>query len=113
MGIEEKIFEIQLKRGVFETAEVDFAAGLAQLAIDKGYASLSNRQRAILEPYLSVPCSGVTDPGGYHNDCSVLLEGKKLLEAYEQSFDSDSLMCEDCRGEEGYYEYQWQKISEE
>ncbi|PMR67100.1 hypothetical protein [Halomonas heilongjiangensis] len=113
MGIEEKIFETQLENGVFDAAEVDFAEGLARLAVDKGYDSLSPKQKAVLEPYLSAYCSGVTDPGGHHNECDALLEGEDLLEAYQLSEDSQSLMCESCRSDQGYYQHQWQRISEE
>ena len=113
MRIEEKIFKIQLEKGVFDSAKVDFAAGLAKLAIDKGYDSLSSKQKTILEPYLSAKCSGVTDPGGYHNDCDVLLEGNDLLEAYQLSDDSETLMCETCRDEKAQYAHEWQKILDE
>lgn len=113
MGIEEKIFETELEHCVFEAAEVDFAEGLARLAVDKGYDSLSPKQKAVLEPYLSAYCSGVTDPGGHHYECDALLEGEDLLEAYQLSEDSQSLMCESCRSDQGYYQHQWQRISEE
>ncbi len=113
MGVEEKIFETQLEKGVFDAAEVGFAEGLARLAVDKGYGSLSSKQKAILEPYLSVCCSGVTDPGGHHNNCDTSLGGEELLEAYQLNDDSESLMCESCRSDQGYYEHQWQRISEE
>lgn len=113
MRVEEKIFQTQLEKGVFDAAEVNFADGLARLAIDKGYNSLSSKQKNILEPYLSVHCSGVTDPGGHPNDCDTLLEGEGLLEAYQLCDDSESLICESCRSEEGYYEHQRQKIRNE
>jgi len=113
MGIEEKIFETQLENGVFDDADVDFAEGLAQSAVDKGFDSLSPKQKAVLQPYLSAYCSGVTDPGGHHNECDALLEGEELLEAYQLSEDSQSLMCESCRSDQGYYQHQWQRISEE
>jgi hypothetical protein len=113
MGIKEEILATQLEKGVFDDAEVSFAAGIAQSAVDKGYDSLSSKQKAILNPYLSVYCSGLTDPGGHHNDCEALLEGEDLFDAYQLSLDSGSLMCESCRSDEGYYEHQWQKISDE
>lgn len=113
MGIEEKIFETQLDNGVFDAADVDFAEGLARLAVDRGFDSLSSKQKAVLEPYLSAYCSGVTDPGGHHNECDASLEGEDLLEAYQLSEDSQSLMCESCRSDQGYYQHQWQRISEE
>lgn len=45
MRIEEKIFKIQLEKGASESVEVNFIAGLAQLAIDKGYDLLSEKER--------------------------------------------------------------------
>lgn len=113
MGIEEKILKTSLEHCVFEAAEVDFAEGLAQLAVDKGYHSLSPKQKAVLDPYLSISCSGVTDPGGHHNGCDTLLEGEALIEAYELSEDNQSLVCESCRDEQGFYQHQWEKISKE
>lgn len=113
MGVAERIFQTQLKKGVFDSAGVDFAKGLAQLAIDKGFDSLSQKQKNVLMPYFSMQCSGITDPGGHHNDCSIILEGEALLDAYELSDDSNSLICESCREEQSYFERQWQRISQE
>lgn len=113
MGIEERIFQTQLEKGIFDSAEIGFAKGLAQLAVDKGYGSLSPKQKNVLTPYLSVNCSGITDPGGHHNNCSAILEGQALLDAYELSDDSGSLMCESCRDEQSYFEHEWQRISQE
>lgn len=113
MKIEEKIFVVQLKNDFFADAEVDFTKGLAQRAVDHGYDSLSDKQKLILEPYLSICCSGVTDPGGNHNHCEVLLQKEALLEACQWSNDGESLMCEKCRDEQSLYEHQWQKISDE
>lgn len=113
MGVIEEIFAIQLAKDVFNTAKVDFTKGLAQLAIDKGYSSLSPKQKAVLESYLSVSCSGIIDPGGHHHNCEVLLQKEDLLEAYQFSEDNESLMCAGCRSDQSYYEYQWQRISDE
>lgn len=54
-------------------------------------------------------CSGHTDPGGYHNDCSRELSGDELLNAYEQCGDPDCLQCESCIAEAGYDQHLWDK----
>ncbi|WP_082388967.1 hypothetical protein [Cobetia sp. UCD-24C] len=113
MSVEKEILEQQLVRGIFENAAFDGTEGIARLAIDRGYDALTTRQKNVINPYLTQPCSGVTNPGGHHNECTNVLEGRELLAAYHQSFDTDSLLCEACRGEEGYYENQWAKISQE
>ena len=113
MSIEEEVFAIQLEKGVYEDAEVPFAKGLAQLSVDKGYDELSSKQKAILAQYLSVCCSGHTDPGGNFNECKTVMEGNDLLEAYQLSYDSGSLKCESCSEEESFQAHQWQKILDE
>lgn len=113
MGIEEKILEQQLSRGIFESVEFSGAEGIAKRAVANGFNSLSAKQKAVLESFLSKTCSGVTDPGGHHNGCSAELEGKALLDAYHRCDDAEYLICESCNNEEGHYAYQWEKISKE
>mgnify|MGYP005861348325 CR=1 FL=1 len=113
MGIEEGILEYQLSHGVFENASFAGTEGIAKLAVEKGFNTLSPKQKAILEPYLTVSCSGYTDPGGNFNACSVELQGQELLDAYQQSDDAESIICDSCNSEVGYFEHQWNKISEE
>src|SRR5690606_26039437 len=113
MSVEEKILEQQIARGVFENAEFSGTEGIAKLAIDKGFQTLSEKQQKVLEPYLSTVCSGVTDPGGHHNECSAQLDGQELLDAYLRCEDVESLTCESCYNEEGHYAHQWEQISQE
>ncbi|WP_237673432.1 hypothetical protein [Vreelandella profundi] len=113
MGIEEKILQEQLTRGVFDNAEFAGTEGIAKLAVSEGFSTLSLKQKAVLEPYLSSTCSGVTDPGGHHNKCTAELEGEALLDAYHRCDDAESLICDSCDSEEGYYAHQWEKISKE
>jgi hypothetical protein len=113
MSIEEQILKAELEKGVFDNAEIDIAEGIAKLAVDKGYDSLSDKQKGVLSSFLSVCCSGLTDPGGHFNECKVVLDGRELLDAYEQNFDSDCLMCEDCRNEQSDHQRQWEKMSDE
>jgi len=113
MGIEEKILEQQIARGVFDNAEFSGTEGIAKRAVAERFSSLSPKQKAVLEPYLSITCSGVTDPGGHHNGCTAELEGEALLDAYRRCEDTESLICDSCNSEEGYYAHQWDKISKE
>jgi hypothetical protein len=113
MSVEDKILEQQIARGVFENAEFSGSEGIAKLAVAKGFSTLSTKQQQVLKPYLSTVCSGVTDPGGHHNECTVQLEGEVLLDAYHRCEDTESLTCDGCDNEEGYYAHQWEKISKE
>ncbi|EKO3695199.1 hypothetical protein P0F40_003341 [Vibrio metschnikovii] len=113
MSIEEAILQYQLEHGVFESAKFSGTEGIVKCAITKGFNSLTLKQKAVLGPYLSTTCSGVTDPGGYHKDCSVVLEGEALLDAYNRCDDIECLTCDSCNSEEGYYAHQWDRISRE
>lgn len=95
MAVEDDILEIQLKNDTFH-GEDGKVSGIAKLAVDKGFDTLSVAQKKVLQPFLTQPCEGVTDPGGFHNGCEVQLSGAELLDAYE---DFDSLRCERCRDE--------------
>ncbi|WP_220492860.1 MULTISPECIES: hypothetical protein [unclassified Pseudoalteromonas] len=68
MEVVEKILDYQLTHSVFDNATFSGTDGIAKLAINKGFNTLSPKQKSVLEPYLSTTCSGVTDPGGYHMD---------------------------------------------
>ena len=113
MSIKEKILEQQLSRGVFDYASFAGTEGIAKKAITEGFDSLSPKQRSVLEPYLTKTCVGITDPGGHHNECARVLEEEELLDAYYRCDDTDSLVCDDCNNEEGYYSHQWERISQE
>ncbi|WP_261282141.1 hypothetical protein [Serratia fonticola] len=98
MAIEDEILAHQLKRDIFyhEDSKV---SGIARLAVDNGFDTLTPRQKAVVNPFLTQPCEGVTDPGDHHNGCTVQLAGAELLEAYEEYGAYDSLHCERCRDE--------------
>lgn len=99
MTVESEILEIQLKNDTFyhEDSKV---SGIAKLAVDKGYETLSSAQKAVLAPFLIQTCEGVTDPGDHHNGCSAELTGQALLDAYEGQIQHDSLLCGHCRDED-------------
>lgn len=113
MGIKEEILDYQLAHGVFDDVSLSAAEGIAKRAVTEGFSTLSPKQKAVLEPYLSKTCSGVTDPGDHHNECSAELKGEELLEAYQRCEDTESLVCDSCNSEVGYYAHQWDKMSKE
>ena len=113
MNTTEQILEHQITHGVFDTASFEGTEGIAKLAVSKGFDSLSPKQKAVLTPYLSVTCSGITDPGDHHNDCSFELTGTDLLEAYQRADDTECLVCESCNSEQGYFAHQWDRIFRE
>ncbi|WP_017445868.1 hypothetical protein [Gayadomonas joobiniege] len=113
MGIKEKILDYQVTHGVFDNSTFAGTEGIAKRAIAEGFDALSEKQKAVLEPYLSITCSGITDPGGHHNDCAAVLEGESLLDAYHRCEDPEYLICDSCDDEEGYYAHQWDRISQE
>lgn len=106
MGTIERILSIQLDRDIFHN-EAPLVAGIAQLAIDKGYDSLTEKQQDVLSEHLTKYCSGHTNPGGYHNDCDKELSGERLLNAYEQYDDPECLQCESCLSEASDEQRRW------
>ncbi|MFA0347481.1 MULTISPECIES: hypothetical protein [unclassified Vibrio] len=107
----EQILKHQLDTNYFDDKQPDFIEGLAQRAVDNTYASLSTAQQRVLEPHLSQTCDGVTDPGGYHNNCSTTLEAAELAEAYEQESYRDALLCQNCIDETEEHEAAWERFS--
>lgn len=88
--------------------------GIAQLAIDNGFDTLSPAQKKVLSPFIEMKCSGSTDPGGYHNGCENILCGGNLVEAIELSEDGlDGIQCDDCRSDDGFYQHQWERMEKE
>ncbi|EPQ9985692.1 hypothetical protein ACUYO6_003235 [Vibrio vulnificus] len=112
MPVTEEILRHQLEIGFYDEVEPDFARGIAQLAVDNGFSSLSPRQQGVLEPFLSQQCSGLVDPGGYHNSCARRLSEGELLEAYQEAFGED-IQCESCREEANFHQHQWERIDNE
>lgn len=84
--------------------ESDIVKGIAQRAVDSGFESLSPRQQAVINHLLSRDCNGVTDPGGFHNNCQRTLEGQDLVEATVNSGFYGEWLCEDCRNESDGYD---------
>lgn len=70
--------------------------GVARRAIRFGFGSLSDEQKSMLKPFLSVKCCGYTDSKGEHC-CSTVLEDEALLDAFVNSDKQQLLRCRNCR----------------
>ncbi len=112
MGIEENLLETLLKHDAFHN-EDSKVAGIAKLAVDRGFSTLSPAQKSVLTPFMSHACEGYTDPGEHHNDCNKVLEGAELIEAYDHIWEHDGIVCEDCREQSDYDDYRRQKFMDE
>lgn len=109
----ENLIRTLIEHSAFDNEESK-VNGIAQLAVDKGYDSLSILQKRVLTPFLTKQCTGSTDPGGYHNNCQQTLSGSDLIEAIELSDDGlNGIQCENCRSDDDYYQHQWEQIERE
>lgn len=109
MSEETEVLEELLKNGEFDQLD-NKVSGIAKLAIDKGFNTLSAAQKAVLEPHLQRECEGVEDPGGHHNECQAVLEGKELAKALERAGYYGCVLCENCVNETEHYEQEWDRI---
>ncbi|AZC31518.1 hypothetical protein C4K38_3559 [Pseudomonas chlororaphis subsp. piscium] len=109
--------EIEVLKQLLSNGDLDQedakVSGIAKLAVDKGFDHLSAAQKAVLNPHLQRACEGVEDPGGYHNECTVVLEGKDLAAALEQAGYYGSVLCENCVNETEQYAREWDRIKRE
>ncbi|HGE7088529.1 TPA: hypothetical protein ACGB3K_005271 [Klebsiella aerogenes] len=97
MAIEDEVLAALLARGVFEGRGA--AEGIARSGLDRGYAALSQAQRNVIDPFMTLPCEGVENPGGYHNECNHTLSGNELITAIDDEGYYDALLCTDCRAD--------------
>lgn len=111
MTIEQEILSKQMEIGALDADRT--AHGVALAAIDKGYDKLTARQQHVLVPFLSSNCQGVTDPGGYHNECQMRLEGEDFVSALEHSGYYGSPLCERCRDEVEDHRARWDRFNAE
>lgn len=102
MAHEESLLTQMIESDAFHD-EDGKVSGIARLAIDKGFNSLSSAQKRVLEPFLTHPCDGIRDPGGYPNDCQIILSESELEEAYEHQGYYGALLCQNCRDESDGY----------
>lgn len=108
----ESLLESMLNHDRFHDQD-DMVSGIAQRAVDNGFGSLSDRQKAVLTKFLQQPCDGVTNPGGHHNDCPVTLEDEDLESAIENDMYYGGLLCPACVDEKERYKAEWEKIQRE
>lgn len=95
MAIEDEVLQRLLARDAFEG--LNPAEGIARRGRDMGYSSLSDAQKRVINPHMTLPCEGVEDPGGHHNECTKQLVGAELVQAIDDEGYYDALLCEDCR----------------
>ncbi|MCR8721029.1 hypothetical protein NVV30_20330 [Pseudomonas syringae] len=112
MSEEIEVLKQLLDKGHLDNEDAK-VSGIAKLAVDKGFGQLSALQKAVIAPHLQRACGGVTDPGGYHNDCQIALEGKDLATALEQEAYYGSALCENCINETEQYSNEWDRIQRE
>ncbi|MEP8557343.1 hypothetical protein ABKW12_20780 [Enterobacter hormaechei] len=108
----ESLLDAMLKHDRFHNQNA-MVPGIAQRAVDNGYDSLTEKQQAVLYPFLTEKCDGVTNPGGHHNDCQVILEGDDLESAIENEMYYGGLLCPSCVDEKEHYKAEWERIQRE
>ncbi|CNF49088.1 hypothetical protein [Yersinia mollaretii] len=101
MAVDDEVLAALLERDVFEGKGA--AEGIARSGRDRGYAALSQAQKNVIDPLMTLPCDGVEDPGGHHNECTHILADNELLTAIGSEGYYDALLCTDCRAD--YYEW--------
>ena len=90
--------------------ESEIVKGIAQRAVDFGFETLTTKQQGVINHLLSKSCEGVSDPGGYHNNCQAVIDGKDLVDATVNSGYYGGWLCEDCRNESEGYEREREKF---
>jgi hypothetical protein len=112
MSDEIEVLKQLLDKGHLDNEDAK-VSGIAKLAVDKGFDHLSALQKAVITPHLTRACEGVTNPGGHHNECQVVLEGKDLATALEQEGYYGSALCENCINETEQYSNEWDRLEKE
>lgn len=112
MSVEQDVLAVLIENGSLDNEE-QIVRGIAQRAIDHGYDNLSVAQKRVLQPFMSRECDGVEDPGGYHNNCQVILEGAALVEALTNESYYGAALCENCVDESEQYSREWERIQAE
>lgn len=112
MSEEVKVLAQLLKNGSLDNEHAK-VSGIAQLALDKGFDHLTEPQKGVLTPFLVKHCDGVTNPGGHHNECPVILEGAELATALENEGYYGAVFCENCINETEQYSREWDRIQSE
>ncbi|MBG5884869.1 hypothetical protein I4990_18195 [Providencia alcalifaciens] len=88
------------------------AKGIAKFAVNNEFNALSAKQLYVIEPYLTMECSGydVHGVGEESHD----LTGKELLKALRNYSENEhQVMCDHCSEDESFYQYKYDKIMDE
>lgn len=93
--INELIIRAFRDRGGFDYMDHKYS-GMAHLAMQKGFNTLTVGQKNLFRNILSQSCCGYTDPHGHH-ECDKVLEGLELLEALTQTANVQIVQCDECR----------------
>ena len=101
MAVEDDVLQRLLDRDVF--VDKDPAEGIAKRGRDVGYHNLSDARKRVINPLMTLPCDGVENPGGHHNECTKQLVDAELVQAIDDEGYYDALLCDDCRSD--YYEW--------
>jgi len=112
MTIERDVLEALINHDLFQSDDAK-ALGIARLAVDTDFDRLSAKQQHVLQPFLTVKCDGVQNPGGYHNNCQNRIEGNELLGAIESYGYYDAMLCVSCQEEQDNYTNEWERINAE
>lgn len=95
MAIEDVVLQRLLDRDVFEGK--DPADGIARRGRDVGYNNLSDAQKRVINPLMTLPCDGVFNPADEHNECTTQLVDAELVQAIDNEGYYEGLLCNDCR----------------
>lgn len=112
MAEEEKALAKLIEYGFLEQ-EDSKVEGIAKRAINHGYESLSQAQKGVLSSWLQRECDGVTDPGGHHNGCQIVLEGQALADALDCESYGDGFICDSCVQEANEHQRRWDQMNDE
>lgn len=94
---ETKILEYFLEQGAFQNSKEE---GIAKLAIDKGYDTLTTPQQAVLKPFFNPICQGDL----IHKDCTESVSNEEFVLSIEDYFMLDRISCRSCL-EQAEYQY--------
>ncbi|WPD00375.1 hypothetical protein [Proteus terrae] len=105
----ESLLSTMLKHDFFHGHEQK-VSGIAQLAVDNGFNTLSIAQKNVLAPFFRRQCAGVTNPGDHHNDCEKILTEDELENAITNEAYYGELLCQDCINENEDYKREWDDL---
>jgi hypothetical protein len=112
MATEREVLEALIKNDIFHD-EDETVHEIAKKAIDISFNTLSDHEKDVLEPFMTIECPGVVNPGGHHNNCQTVLDDEELIAAVQQHSNYGAIICESCRNESDDYRRTWERIQAE